>query len=283
MIHPPKETWLDFFTKDPDRAWDSFLERFNKLIMAVIRKLVSDHDETMEIYAHVLENLKKDNYKKLTSFFDQRRDYGFESWIAVVARNCCFDWFRREKGRRRLLKCIKALPSVDQWIFRYIYWQGLSRDVTHQLLTTKHIYKLSYEEMCAHLENINRILHQQTKWNIRHNWQDVLPPISVDSDEQGGEQVISHHDSEKATPSPEKQLIARDSAQKLQEILSTLPIQEQLIIQLRFYKDLTLEEIARVLKMKNLWQVRRKLQKALKSLQKKLRERGIGPSDIEIF
>ena len=283
MIHPPKETWLDFFTKDPDHAWDSFLERFNKLIMAVIRKLVSDHDETMEIYAHVLENLKKDNYKKLTSYFDQHRDYSFESWIAVVVRNCCFDWFRREKGRRRLLKCIEALPSVDQWIFRYIYWQGLSRDVTHQLLTTKHDCKLSYKEMCAHLEHMNTILHQQTHWNIRHNWQAVLPPLSVDSDELAEEQIISHHAPEEVNSSQEKQLIERDSKQMLQEILRTLPVQEQLIIQLRFYKDLTLEEIARVLKMKNLWQVRRKLQKALKSLQKKLRERGISHSDLDIF
>ena len=41
-----------------------------------------------------------------------------------------------------------------------------------------------------------------------------------------------------------------------------------------------IDQIARLLKMKNLWRVRRKLQKALKLIRKKLKEKGIELSDI---
>ena len=93
------KTWSDIHNQDPDQAWDIFLQRHNQLIFAVINKLVDDHDDVMEIYSFTLERLKKDNCKRLTTYFQHSREYSFDTWIAVVVRNCCMDWFRREKGR----------------------------------------------------------------------------------------------------------------------------------------------------------------------------------------
>ncbi|MHA2345039.1 MAG: sigma factor-like helix-turn-helix DNA-binding protein, partial [Candidatus Hodarchaeales archaeon] len=73
-----------------------------------------------------------------------------------------------------------------------------------------------------------------------------------------------------------------DTAKLLLEILHSLPDLEQLILQLHYYRNLTLEEITRLLKMKNIWRVHRKLTKALKMLSKKLKEKGFGPSDFDI-
>jgi len=46
---------------------------------------------------------------------------------------------------------------------------------------------------------------------------------------------------------------------------------------------MSFENIAGILKMRNLWQVRRKLQKALKILGKELRKKGIGPDDLDLL
>ena len=82
-------------------------------------------------------------------------------------------------------------------------------------------------------------------------------------------------------PNPEQKLITQNTEQILNEILNSLSAQQQLIIRLYYMKGLTLAETARVLKMKNLWQVQRKLKKALKYLRSKLKEKGIGPDDLD--
>ncbi len=110
--------WSHYFKENPETTWFKFLDSYNKLIMSVISKYVNDYDEKMEIYAFTLQHLNKDQYKNLTGFYNKTRNYPFETWIAVLIRNCCMDWFRQEKGRKRLLKCIKDLPEI-QIIFRH--------------------------------------------------------------------------------------------------------------------------------------------------------------------
>ncbi len=116
-----KKSWMDLYLQNKDEGWKTFLEQHNRLIMTVINEHVQDHDEAMEIYTFLLDKLKVNNCKKLTSYYAKFLNYNFETWIAVVVRNCCIDWIRKEKGRKRLLKAIAEFPCVDQWIFRYIY------------------------------------------------------------------------------------------------------------------------------------------------------------------
>ena len=272
MKSTSSKKWIDLYRQNPEHAWEIFLQLYNQLIMAVIRKLVQEHDDVMELYTHTVEKLREKDCKKLTSYFSKPRKYSFETWIAVVVRNCALDWFRKEEGRQRLLKCIKALPPLDQWIFRYICWQRHSYEVTYELLRTKHGFNLSFEEMCSHCDQINETLHQKTRYRIQEGWQAILAPFPLEAAEP----------SQQTLTSPEEELILKDSERMLKEALHTLSHEQQLIVQLHFYRGLTLEEIARILNMKNLWRVHRKLKKALKSLKKKLTENGIGPSDLEI-
>jgi len=271
-----KNSWIEFHRKDSEKAWDYFINQYDELILGVIHKLVDDYDESMEIYTYVLEQLNSNNCNKLTSYFTESRKYNFETWIAVVTRNCCFDWLRKEKGRKRLLKCIEELPEVDQNIFKHIYWQGHSYEEIFNILNNNHDYKISFEEMVSKIDKIEETLKQKTQWNISRNWSTILPPKPIESVEIGKEKVIENN------PSPEEQFIKNNPYNILKKSMNNLSPQEQLIIQLHFYKDMSLNKIARILKMKNLWRVRRKLQKILKSLEKNLRKRGIDPSDINI-
>ena len=264
MKTPSGKAWIDLYRQEPEPTWQTFLQQYNRLIMAVIRKLVHDHDDVMELYSHTVEKLKENDCKKLTTYFSKPRKYNFETWIAVVVRNCCMDWFRKEEGRKRLLKCIEDLPPLDQWIFRYLYWHRYSYQVTYELLKSKHGFKISFEEMCSHVDQINETLHHRTGWRILEGWQAILPPLPLESAEKAKEEVTIPDFSTEHAPSPEEQLIRSDSEQILQKVLETLSPEQQLIIQLHFYRGLTLKEIARILKMKNLWRSFAVLQASVK-------------------
>ena len=138
MISKFKNSWIDIHRENPTQAWQNFLESYDKLIKYVIQKLVSDYDEIMELYTTTLEQLKAKDYQKLTTYFEKKRNYNFETWIAVVVRNCCMDWFRKEKGRTRLLKCIEEFAPLDKLIFAYIYQNGYSEQETFEYLNAEH-------------------------------------------------------------------------------------------------------------------------------------------------
>lgn len=272
---PSKESWTNSYSEDKEAGWKAFLDNYNQLIMHVIKKLVYDPDEAMEIYCFALDRIKADNCRKLFGYYAKSRKYNFETWIAVVVRNCCIDWFRKEKGRKRLLKIVQELPDLDQWIFRYIYWYHYSYELIFELLRNKHSFEISFDEMCTRIDQLNEILQQRTKWKLSQDWIASLTPLSLNDAENTTGSLSPD-------PSPEEGLIQSNRAQIIEEVLNSLPTQEQLVIRLHFYRNMTFEEIARVLKMKNIWRVHRKLTKALKLLRKKFHEKGITPSDLNI-
>lgn len=278
--NPP---WAELFERNPDEAWQTFLADYHSLVMAVIRKIVHEHDDVMTLYADALERIKEDDCKKLTSYFSVQRSYEFETWIAVVVRNCCLDWLRKDGGRERLSECIKALPAMEQRMYRYIYQQGCSYDTTYELLKSRHDFLESFEEMCSRVDHVHQAVRKSGRWKIIENERRLHSPISLDSSDIDKQVYADLHDISQHDLSPEEKAIHSDSKHVLKEALDSLSAQQQLIIQLHFYRGLTLQEIARVLRMKNLWQVRRKLRKALKKLHHKLKEQGIGPTDLEIF
>ena len=259
--------WNRAFRNDPENAWASFVQESNRLLMAVIAKLVQDHDDQMELYTYVLEQFKKDKYNKIMAYFEQPRNYEFETWIVVATRNCCFDWFRR-KGRNRLFECIKKLPAIEQTIFQCIYQKGYSTELTFQLLKAQHGFEGHYGEMLILLDKIHDTLNSETRFRLFENRQALLPLLSFDNVDE-----LAH--SNRNEPNNEQQLIHEETKGILNEILDTLPHLEKLIIQLHVIREMTLEQTARILKMGSIWQVHRKLKKALQALKVKLKERGI--------
>jgi RNA polymerase sigma factor (sigma-70 family) len=260
MNSPGKKTWIELYREDSESAWGIFLQKYIQLIMAVLSKFAQDHDDRMELYTYCVEQLKKDNLQKIISYFDQQREYAFEVWIAVVTRNCCMDWFRK-RGRPRLLKCIENLQEIDQHIFEYIYRKGYSLEVTYQLLKSKHGYDEPYEAVLERLDSIEDALNRQTKWRILEARQTLLPLLSYDALDVGDARTGPSVTSEEDNPTAEEQVIRSETEQILNEVLLGLPSQERLIIRLHVIKGLTLEQTARILKMKSIWQVHRRLKK----------------------
>jgi len=272
--------WHHRFDQDPEFTWQTFLKKYHDLVIAVISKMVWDHDEKMELYTYTLDKLKEDDFKRLKAYFEKTRPYNFRIWLVIIIRNCCSDWLRREKGRKRLLKCIRDLPELDQCIFRYLYWQKYSYDISYELVKTRYGFKGSFSDFCDHVDQINQTLQKSTKWRLAdtiHFIKSLPPTENIENEVYQLEttKINSNHHS-----SQEDQIISSDRTEIIKNILNQIPHEEQLIIKLHFFRDLPLGQIARLLKMKNIWRVRRKLQKALKLIRKKLKNRGIEVSDI---
>ncbi len=283
MDSDSKHSWMNLYQKDSEKAWEIFTQKYNPLIFGVINKSCHDHDEVMEIYTFVLEHLKAKDCKRLTSYFQKERNYNFDAWIVVVTRNCVFDWFRKEKGRKRLLKSIESLPEIDRRIFEYIYQHRYSYSETYEILKSKHGLNFSFEEMCSHAQEINNNLQRKTKWRIIDEWQSVLPPIPLESIESGRLKLNLKNSNFQDSNSPEENLIKSDISKIINDALNKLAIQDRLIVELHLYRGLTLKEISGIIKEKKIWRIRRKLKKALQLMRNAIKEKGISSADFDIF
>ena len=283
MTLASKKTWIKLYQKDSEKAWEIFTQKYNPLILGIINKSCHDHDEVMEIYTFVLEHLKEKDCKRLTSYFQKKRNYNFEAWIVVVTRNCVFDWFRKEKGRKRLLKSIEFMTEIDRWIFKYIYQHQYSYSEAYEILKLKHGLNYSFEEMYLRAQEISNNLQRKTRWRIINEWQSVLPPVPLESIERRRLKIDKTNPNFQDCNSPEENLIKRDISKIINDALNKLAIQDRLIVELHLYRGLSLKEISGIIREKKIWRIRRKLKKALQLMQNSLKEKGISASDLDIF
>lgn len=83
-----------------DEAWTAFVQANSKLILFVAHSLGGDHDDVMDRYAFVLEQLRRDDFHRLRAYGADGRGK-FTTWLVVVARRLCLDHRRQKYGRPR--------------------------------------------------------------------------------------------------------------------------------------------------------------------------------------
>lgn len=81
-----------------DGPWHAFLEEHDRLLRHVCRSLGGDEDAERDRYAHVLEELRRDDFRRLRRFAAEGRGT-FTTWLTVVARRICLDHERSRYGR----------------------------------------------------------------------------------------------------------------------------------------------------------------------------------------
>jgi RNA polymerase sigma factor (sigma-70 family) len=62
------------------------------------RTVCRDYDATMDAYAYLLEQLRRDDCQRLRSYVADGRGK-FTTWLVVVARRLCIDYIRHRYGR----------------------------------------------------------------------------------------------------------------------------------------------------------------------------------------
>jgi len=99
----PEELGALLSAADPaqfDAAWADFIASFSPLLLRVARSLTREHDAAMDTYAHLLEQLRADECRRLRSFTSDGRAK-FTTWLVVVARRLGLDHQRQRYGRFR--------------------------------------------------------------------------------------------------------------------------------------------------------------------------------------
>jgi len=85
---------------DREAAWPAFVEEFSFLLLHVARSVAANRDEAMDAYAVILEELSRDDFRRLRGYSADPRSK-FTTWLVVVARRICVDLHRARYGRRR--------------------------------------------------------------------------------------------------------------------------------------------------------------------------------------
>ena len=91
-----------------DCAWDTFLSTYGHLLLRTAQYTHREHDASMDAYAYVLEQLRRDDFKRLRAFNGDGKDH-LSRWLVVVARRLCLDFRRQRYGRNR-----DTTPEIDR-------------------------------------------------------------------------------------------------------------------------------------------------------------------------
>lgn len=83
-----------------DAAWDRLIEAHSSLLLAVARSLGGGHDAAMDRYTHMLEQLRRDDFRRLRAY-EPTPQARFTTWLVIVARRLCLDQMRQRYGRFR--------------------------------------------------------------------------------------------------------------------------------------------------------------------------------------
>lgn len=99
----PQELSALFDVADPvarDAAWRRFVETHSRLVLFAVRSIDRNHDAAMDAYAYVLEQLQRDDFRRLRVYAADDRGK-FSTWLVLVARRLCLDHVRQRYGRRQ--------------------------------------------------------------------------------------------------------------------------------------------------------------------------------------
>ena len=89
-------------TAAQEAAWERFVEQYSRLFLHTIHRALrqprGDYDHVMNCYAYVLDQLRRDDFRRLR-MFDSNGRGKFTTWIVFVVRRLCIDCGRRLYGR----------------------------------------------------------------------------------------------------------------------------------------------------------------------------------------
>lgn len=201
---------------DADAGWRSFEAFFAEDIRRIIQRNLpgKDHQQNREdAYQAVCEALLKNDLQKLRAYSGRGSPSGF---ILHVIENLVVDFIRTIVPRRRLPAAIQRLSTLDQSVFRLLYWERLAPDPKVLL---PHIPRSETQLTAAEvMEAIMRV-------------RAALPP-GYSAESHGPDRMVDISAAEEtlpaagagdwAEPTPEDRLIEGQGADLLEQALAVL-------------------------------------------------------------
>jgi len=258
------EPWLSELDQGhAQAAWDLFAERYRRLILATIRRLVPDHDDVMDVFSTVCEALSADDCARLKRYSDQTgqaaRPASVATWLVIVVRNLTIDWRRRQAGRRRL-NVPKNLSPLQQQIYAAVCLGGCSHVEAYETIRTRTGSSMPFEEFLREVRATLRLAPCPS--DARHRTAALTPlPDAVAS--------------EAADPVEIAEL-----ARRIDAALASYPDDVRVAVELFVIERMPADAVARVVGWPNAKAVYNRVYRVLASLRTDFVRDGIGPGDL---
>lgn len=244
-------------------AWAEFLDRYAQHIMNVAGQIEFEPDRVEDCFLYVCEKLNEHGFRRLLKF-NPTGPAKFKTWLTTVTFNLCVDWHRREFGRVRMLPAISALPEFDRSVYRLVIEQGTTRESAFQRLRTE-FPDLTRESMSKALIRIHKVLTPRQRWQIS-----VRQRSSSTAREEFAEwQIESLRDS---AAGPDVGLQEQEKLEILERALSSLTLDQRLLIYWRFQEGLSLKRISRLAGLGNVNRTWSHIQQAIAALSDQVHE-----------
>lgn len=244
---------------DAERAWDLFVERYRRLMFGAIRHYTGEPDDVMDVFAHVCEALRANDFARLrrsAAKADPNRP--LSTWLVAVVHNLTVDWFRHRDGRRRLSTLAATLPPLQQRIFEYVFAQGRSHVEAYELVTTRDRATLTFGEF---LKALSATYAAAARGRARL-------PATIG---------VSPPELPDAPPDP---AVSAEQRVFLARALDALAPEDRLAVQLYVIDEVPAEQVAKMLAYPNTKAVYNHVYRALSAIRTQLEQAGIEGGDL---
>ena len=253
-----QEILIGLASDEADSAWDQFLVDYSPLILHIARRHEHDDESIMDCYVFVCEKLADNGFRRLLAFKPDG-PASFRTWLAKVAGNLCIDWRRQRYGRRRTLRAIARLPSLERLVFKHLYEIGTTRQECLQALRI-HYPDITAQQIGEINGRIHELLSSQQRWRlIARNRATVSLSEALSDHSSNAEPIAPGPDVDEVTAS-------RMDRERLKAAMSQLSHDDRLVLQLRYQRDLTLDEVARLMRFADPSAAHRQIAAALAKL-----------------
>jgi len=245
---------------DSSGAWDLFHERYRRLILATIRRLVPDHDDVMDLFATVCQELSADDFARLRRYSAKAAGRASAAtWLVAVVRNLTVDWLRQQHGRPR--RTIPGqLSPLQQEIYAAICLDGLSHVEAYELIRSRTGSAIGFAEFLREIRAAHLVAPCPNQVPLRRPSRGPVPA-----------------DAALLLPDPAERA---DTAERVAQALGTLPADLRLAINLFVVEQLPAAEVARLVGWPGAKTVYNRVSRALAQLRGDLEREGIGPGDL---
>lgn len=242
-------------------AWCAFLDRYSSLIYHVVRSFDRDPDRSGNCFLFICEQLSANDFRRLRKF-DLSGRASFSTWLCAVVRNLCLDWHRKEHGRHRVFGSVARRSAIAQLLFEIVFRRGLSAEEAREELSRRGV-ELSFAAVEERICELRRCLSSRQLW-LLSSGKAMLD--SIDAEEEGTYTV------EPADPAPDPESLAtlRETHQHVSAALASLTDSDRLLIRLRYQEGLTLQQVAKLVGLKDAQTADRRLRDIIDHLRQAL-------------
>lgn len=223
-------------------AWCAFLDRYSNLIYHVVRSFDRDPDRSGDCFLFICEQLSANDLRRLRKF-DFAGRASFSTWLCAVVRNLCLDWHRKEHGRHRVFGSVARRSAVDQLLFEIAFRRGFSLEECREELSLRGV-ELTFAAVEERICEIRRCLSSRELWLLSSG---MAMLDSIDGDEEGT-YTVGPAD---PAPDPESLVALREIHRHVSAALASLTDSDRLLIRLRYQEGLTLQQVAKLVGLKD--------------------------------